>query len=61
MHEAPVAHNDGPQSNDAIVTALVSANGTTDYFEIFANDGGGSTDVDGTVTETYFQGHFIRS
>jgi hypothetical protein len=46
-----------------VLSTLVYANGTTDYFEIYAfQNSGGSVNIDyGPVNETYFQACLVRS
>jgi hypothetical protein len=45
-----------------VISTLVYANGTTDYFEIYAfQNSGGSVNIDyGPVNETYFQACLVR-
>jgi len=51
----------GTGANGTFVSCMVVANGTTDFFEIFAfQASAGAADVDGTVTDTYFQGNAIH-
>jgi hypothetical protein len=46
-----------------VLSTLVYANGTTDYFEIYAyQNSGGTVNIDyGPVNETYFQGFLART
>jgi hypothetical protein len=46
-----------------VLSTLVYANGTTDYFEVYAyQNSGGSVNIDyGPVNETYFQACLVRS
>jgi hypothetical protein len=43
------------------VSGLISANGTTDYFDVYYYQGsGGSVTLNGSANITYFQGYFVR-
>jgi hypothetical protein len=42
-------------------SALVSANGTTDYFEVYVKLTGSSTVVYSDITTTFFQGSLVRT
>lgn len=43
----------------AFISATVDANGTTDYFEIFAWTAGGATNVGGSNSNCWFTGHKV--
>lgn len=46
---------------NVLVSCIVDANGTTDYFEVYVYQGsGGNEDIDGTVVNTYFQGYKLN-
>lgn len=52
----------GTNSPGVDIDAIVEANGTTDYFEIFyRQNSGGNRDVDGDAAQTFFQGCYLRS
>lgn len=48
----------GASFGSVVVTVIVDANGTTDYFEVYHRQAtGGTTGIDGAATKTYFMGH----
>lgn len=50
----------GTSFQQTSITAIVDANGTTDFFEIYATkNGAGNGDIQGVINVTYFQGMLI--
>lgn len=50
----------GTSSLCVCVTAIAQANGTTDYFEVYANHGSGTPrTIDGTADRSFFMGSII--
>jgi len=48
--------------NNAIVSAILYANGSTDYFELYGNQNSGSTKTSSTgSTISFFQGTLVRA
>jgi hypothetical protein len=59
--EAKRGNDSSAAVNGVVVNALVSANGSTDYFEIYVYTNVGGTNLGGGATLSYFQASMVRS
>ena len=61
MYKAETQYITSPLLNSVSVSAIVIANGTTDYFEVYVQQATGvNAIISGSVPDTYFQGFKIK-